>query len=562
MGNGRHFGNSNKRGFPRLGQGEAIQSRCDNKCMLQTTANRSINTPRRLLTTKNLSILAVFSLIYFATVLLRASEKYFWFDELGTVNISRLPNMNAVWQTMRHGMDYNPPLFWVLTRLAGAPFGFGLISARVPEMIGFWVACICLFGIAARRFGTTCGVIAMLFPLVTTAKYYAYEARPHGIVLGFAAIAALAWQKAHDSRRRTLWLVVLGASLTAADLTHPYAVTLCIPLGLAELYRIVRTRRLEWGVFLSMAISGLVSAPILIFIVRVYRQVVDTAGRNFPPVTHATVFSFFQFLLEPATLVIVVCLVLFGVSQFFPRKTAPILVDGNSSSVSYDVALALSFLSLPLFAAAIAFVTKGPFVDRYFISTVIGVALLVAFGAARLDGSKWVPLTIATILACSLVIDPLRVLKHRLAGVGEVLFEPSTLFRLSTTPGNPMAPHDALRAAERSPLPIVVMSSLDYAFLFEYALPQMRPRFWYVSPDATELIGRILRLERQWCGQTYNLDYTRNFLVGNRRLLLYGRPPELLAFLTLNNSVQVRSIVSRTDSSSDAHFLLEAETKE
>jgi len=102
--------------------------------MLQKTASRSIPTNTRLLTAQNLSILALFSLIYFATVLLRASEKYFWFDELGTVNISRLPNMNAVWQTIRHGMDYNPPLFWVLTRLAGAPFGFGLISARLPDM--------------------------------------------------------------------------------------------------------------------------------------------------------------------------------------------------------------------------------------------------------------------------------------------------------------------------------------------------------------------------------------------------------------------------------------------
>jgi hypothetical protein len=529
--------------------------------MLQKTASRSIPTNARLLTAQNLSILAVFSLIYFATVLLRASEKYFWFDELGTVNISRLPNMNAVWQTIRHGMDYNPPLFWVLTRLAGAPFGFGLISARLPEMIGFWVACICLFAIAARRFGSTCGVIAMLFPLVTAAKYYAYEARPHGIVLGFAAIAALAWQEAHESRRRVIWLVVLGASLTAADLTHPYAVMLYIPLGLAELYRTTRTRRLDWGVLCSIGISGLVAAPFLIYIVRIYRQVVDTAGTNFPPVSHATVFSFFQFLLEPATLVIIVCLALFAVSHLLRKKTAPVLLEGNSYLVSCDVALALSFLAMPLFALTLAFVTKGPFVDRYLLSTVIGVALLVAFGAARFDGSKWVPLTIATILAFSLVIDPLRVLKHRLAGVGEVLFEPSTLLRLSTTPGDPMAPHDALRAAEQSALPIVVMSSMDYAFLFEYALPQMKSRFWYISPDATELIGRILRLERQWCGQAYNLDYTRNFLAGNHRLFLYGRPPELFSFLSLNNQVQVHSILSRTDSSTDAHFLLDAEIK-
>jgi hypothetical protein len=399
----------------------------------------------------------------------------------------------------------------------------------------------------------------MLFPLVTNAKYYAYEARPHGLVFGFAALAALTWQRAHDSRRRILWLVAFCASLTAAELTHAYAVILCIPLGLAELYRVVRTHRLDWGVFCCIGISGLIAAPFLIIVVRAYRQVVDPAGIHFAAPTFDTMLRFFQYVLEPAMLVIVVCLALFTLSHVFHRETGSILSGENSILVSCDLALALSFLALPVFAAMLALVTKGPFLDRYFISTVIGVALLVSFGAAALDGSRWLPLSIAAVLAFSAVIDPLRVWKHRRAGIGEVLIQPNSLYRLNTTPGNPMAAYDALRAAERSALPIVVTSPLEYAYLFEYA-PQMRTRFWYVSPG--DLLGRVLRLEREWCGQNYNLDYPGHFFTANHRLLLYGRPVDVLAFLNTYRELQVRSVLSRTEASYDEQFLVEAETKE
>jgi hypothetical protein len=98
----------------------------------------------------------------------------------------------------------------------------------------------------------------MSFPLVTTAYFYAYEARPHGIVLGFCGIVLVCWQAATDRFDRRFWpLLGLGGGLVCALLMHSYAALLFVPVGLGELTRSVRLRRIDWKVWLTIAISSL-----------------------------------------------------------------------------------------------------------------------------------------------------------------------------------------------------------------------------------------------------------------------------------------------------------------
>src|SRR3954447_16061974 len=141
--------------------------------------------------------------------MLRASGKHFWFDEIYTVNLCRVPVFHDLQQAVLNGADYNPPLFYLLTRWTGGPFDYGLIATRLPAILGFWAACVSLFFLVAPRYGNISGFIAMAFPLVTAAKFYAYEARPSGIILGCAGLAALAWERRHASKQRLLWLAVL-----------------------------------------------------------------------------------------------------------------------------------------------------------------------------------------------------------------------------------------------------------------------------------------------------------------------------------------------------------------
>jgi hypothetical protein len=63
--------------------------------------------------------------MYFLLTCYRASRKLFWFDELFTLYISRLPDMATLWSALKQGVDHNPPLFYAVTRFSGSLFGEG-----------------------------------------------------------------------------------------------------------------------------------------------------------------------------------------------------------------------------------------------------------------------------------------------------------------------------------------------------------------------------------------------------------------------------------------------------
>src|SRR5208283_4096304 len=106
-----------------------------------------------------------------------------------TYYLARLPKLSDVWGALSTGTEQLPPFFYLVTRGFFALLGANQVSARLPEVLGFGVMCLCVFRFVARRTSTLCGLVAMLFPLVTTAYPYAYEARPYGLLLGFSAFS-------------------------------------------------------------------------------------------------------------------------------------------------------------------------------------------------------------------------------------------------------------------------------------------------------------------------------------------------------------------------------------
>ncbi len=190
-------------------------------------------------------LILIFSFVYFFEVTVRASEKLFWYDELLTLYFARL-DIHTLWPALNSGVDFNPPLFYVLTRATEGIFGEGLIATRLPEMIGFWLFCICLFFFVNRRAGHLAGTMAMLFPMLTGAFYYAYEARPHGIVLGCCGLAVLFWQLTTEKPGAKIWYLGFGFSLLAGFMLHCYALLLVIPFACTELLMRYRSRRPFW----------------------------------------------------------------------------------------------------------------------------------------------------------------------------------------------------------------------------------------------------------------------------------------------------------------------------
>ena len=77
-------------------------------------------------------VLIVFTSLYLLATLYRASRKMFWFDELFTVYLSRLPDMGSIWKALTQGADFNPPGFYAITRLSESLFGETNLGVRLP----------------------------------------------------------------------------------------------------------------------------------------------------------------------------------------------------------------------------------------------------------------------------------------------------------------------------------------------------------------------------------------------------------------------------------------------
>ena len=262
--------------------------------------------------------IALVSIIYFADIFLKAKEKCYWFDELCTVYLCRLPSFSSIWTAVLHGADFNPPLFYLLTRGAQRLFGPGLIATRLPATVGVWLFGLCLFLFVARRAGVICGFIAGVFPFFTLAQYYAYEARAHGLILGWCGLALLCWQRNAEGRAKYLWLVGFSLSLLGALLTHVYAVYLFVPFALVEFYNIVKKGRPNWGIVCAILLTLIpVVAVVYLPLFRMYRSTVP-AGFFVPP--HELFQGFLLDAIGPALSILLLSLILFGLEGI--RRTS------------------------------------------------------------------------------------------------------------------------------------------------------------------------------------------------------------------------------------------------
>src|SRR5512134_876957 len=84
-------------------------------------------------------LLGLFTAAYFAATCDLASLKPFWFDELTTYNIARSPTAGDVWSAWLESGDAVPPLVHLATHFIGSALGFSHVTARLPDMLGFWL---------------------------------------------------------------------------------------------------------------------------------------------------------------------------------------------------------------------------------------------------------------------------------------------------------------------------------------------------------------------------------------------------------------------------------------
>ncbi len=505
---------------------------------------------------RDLSLVLFFSVLYFSDVLLRASEKYFWYDELFTVYFSRLRSATQLWGALNSGIDFNPPFFYWLTRLSNALLGEGLVATRLPEILAFWVFSVCLFLFVSRRSGSLAGFGAMLFPMATGAYFYAYEARPHALVLGFCGLALVAWQIATESIRvRGVWLIAFSASLFGAFMMHCYALALLFPFATIELFRTFRRKHLDWKTWISLIVPAALACCLYVPLLRSYRKLANpTTFSAVAPAGWTQIAHFYRFLFTPCILVVVAALAIFAVASI-QNGRAPFRQDKEMSPAFLEnLLLGAAFLLVPAFGVAVGKTIHAPFFHRYFLSTVAGFCLLAGLAAEQRARRSWIPLALALVILSAVGLSFSMLVIDRAHGRGEWLMEPSSQVALDTTPGQPLYLHRLLHEHPTA-LPIAVLSGFDFIYLVHYA-PALKRQLYYVAPSTSDFAYVGFERLLQCCDIRYNTPSTDNdFVRAHTDFLVYGNPTDFNQIARLNTlGARMKSV-----SVNEGHFLAEVD---
>jgi hypothetical protein len=325
--------------------------------------------------------LLVLTVIYAAGAMLHARGKPFWYDEVFTVMSAAPPDVAGSLRAAQI-LDGAPPLTHLLTHFAVSWFGQNEISARLPEIAGFWVFCLSLFWFVRRRLGIFYGLAALLLPLSTQAYDYAYEARPYGVELGFCGLMLLCWQTATESRswKHAAACAGIAVSLMGALLCHYYAGLLYVPLAGAEAYRSWKGRRLDWGIWIAMFFGA---APLVWRLSTIKAVVHGFSHTSWSEVHPFDVLDFWNDGLQSGLSVLVLALVAMVLWAW--KAPEPSATSNQSSHQEpnqsaamqpWELLAAILFLTIPVFSVAFGLVTHV-YSSRYALVGLTGVVLLL-----------------------------------------------------------------------------------------------------------------------------------------------------------------------------------------
>jgi hypothetical protein len=460
---------------------------------------------------KTFASIGVISAIYFADLILKASRKCFWFDELFTVYLCRLPNFKSTWTAVTHGADFNPPLFYLLTRGAQHLFGEGLVATRLPAMVGVWLFGVCLFLFVARRAGVVSGFIAGTFPFFTLAQFYAYEARAHGIVLGWCGLTLVCWQRTAEGGKKNLWLAGFGLALLGALLTHVYAVYLLFPFAVVEFYNLLH-RRPNLGIIITMgSVLALVTIAVYLPLLRMYRATVPT---TFRPGSHDLFQRFLLSAIGPAMIVLLLFLLLLAVDG--RRSIHPASMAARIPT--REMLVAAGFACIPLVGLLGSKVSHGPFIERYFLSSVAGYAIFLSFASCRRQVDCWSGNALAGCMLFLMIAD-LGSTIYLAMNERIVLTEPSSGVPISTTPRDPMRLFDTVSRND-SGLDILVLPELEYLYFFRYAPPSVASHLYFGASEDDLFLAAYRRLAKG-AHLDFKLTTFDPFLATHSQFLVY-----------------------------------------
>jgi hypothetical protein len=384
------------------------------------------------------------------------------------------------------------------------------LALRLPSLLGFLLASLCLAGFVARRLPASYGLVAAVFPAATWFYYYAHEARPYAMMLGFAALTLYCWQWATSGNRPTVPFIGLAVGATGAVASHYYGVLVLFPIALGEMVRTVEIRRVDIRVWSALAFAVL---PLLVILplIEASRQ----SGESFwAPPRVRTMIDLYKNLLRPAVAVLLVALLYMGLHRWQSvRIGQPHLARTMIFPMPlHEVVAAVGFALLPAIGLVLAILVTGAFTDRYFIPAVLGLAILLALTTFYVSAGRS---SVAMLIAVLLLVELVRIQSAELRKAEDGWQALSNTVTL-------------LRSVGSEDLPIVASELHTFLELSHHAPPDIASRLVYLADpaQARRLLGfasvdqGAIDLVGPWFHT--NVEPFKTFILSNRRFFVYG----------------------------------------
>jgi len=395
-----------------------------------------------------------------------ACTKPLWFDEFFTLFVSRLPSLKEMLRAVP--ADSQPPMQDLVTHLSLRFLGESEFALRLPETLAYLAAGALTYRIARKHGTAVQALFAVLLLLgATVNSIQECTARPYGLLVAFTALTFACWQSAASREaHRTLALCGVTVGLAGAILSHHFGVIHTgVFLAAGEAMRLIQRRKFDvW-----MLIAILLGTSTLSITYPMARQShivlgyahIHSSGFWAQPTIRDLFFYLWMVALPP------LCFV--GIFSFLPWSKK---IDAGSDATippvpAYEWAAAGSLsLLLPGLVITAAF-GYGYFIQRYVVSTSLGLALLVSWKLPRLRNLRLgaQPL-LALSSTCSVVLTTVALI------LGELHLP------VTSHPGAGAVSTVLLNAPGY--LPIIVGDAQEYPPDWWYSTPSIKARLLYL----------------------------------------------------------------------------------
>ncbi len=344
-------------------------------------------------------------------------------DEFFVLQTDSVSSLRELIYIQRHyPISLDPLVFHVLAHACARLFGPTALALRLPSIFGFLLMQVCIFFATRVIAGSRAALIAMAFPALTATLFYAPEARPYGLLLGFYALAFLAWQTAtRRSEKRTGSLIILAVTIALTLNTHYFGILILVPICIAEFTRTLLRRRGPHGRLFVRGVGRRIDLPVLAAILIGMAGIVFTlpfqkaAGEfrkhyynagaiSLRAISQAYRSLFVDYTTQPlaiqrleAILLIVFALALIVLCVRHLR-TDPIVLP------TPELTFLLTLAALPLFGVALAMFVTHSIEVRYVLSAIIAISIFFAIAIEPWSRHRLSSTTVTALLACGILL--------------------------------------------------------------------------------------------------------------------------------------------------------------